>query len=243
MGNVRGMLVARISLGAAVATLAFTVAAAPALGAAAYTGGSEPGMTDATTYGYVTPQTENTVWTFAYGVTTKYGSYTKLGAIKAGQSPVLVAAQLPNLLAGTTYHYLLFALPYDSSGNPDWANASYGQDATFTTTRGALSLLSTRLAVKHGAASVPVLCASTLACSGSIKLSARGRVGRSFKTVGCGSARIRLAANARSTLQARLGSSCSRLVGSAHGRRLAATASATLSSGQDFSSQAITLIG
>jgi hypothetical protein len=191
----------------------------------------------------VNPQGENTVWTFAYGTTTKYGSATKLGAIKAGNSAILVAAPLGSLSAATTYHYLLFALPYDSSGKPDWSHASSGQDRTFTTTRGTLNLASSRLAVKRGAVSMALQCASTLSCSGSVSVDTRGRVGRRVKTVHCALQRFSLAANVRSTVAPKLTSSCAGLVRAARGHRLGASATWRLSTGQTAPGQTVTLQG
>lgn len=242
MGNLRGMLLNHATVVGAVLMLALG-AAAPAQAASAYTGEANVGMTDATAYGYVNPQGEHTLWTFAYGTSTHYTSYTKLGDVGAGTSAVLVASPLTGLRAGTTYHYLLFALPYDSSGNPDWAHASYGADATFTTTRGALNLLSSRLAVKRGSALIPVQCASTLACAGSVSLSTRARVGRSLKTLRCATPAVKLAPEVKATLTARLSSPCFRLLRSARDHRLRANVAARLSSGQTPPAEPVTLIG
>jgi hypothetical protein len=218
-------------------------AAAPAQAAVAYTGQANPGMTDATAYGYVTPGNENTVWAFAYGTSTSYTNASRLGAVVAGSSPVLVAANLTDLRAGTRYHYLLFALPYDSSGHPDWAHASWGSDETFTTSRGTLNLLTTRLAVKRGSVSIPLQCASTLACTGQVSLSARARVGRSLKTLSCATGQVALAPEARGNVSARLSSTCFRLLRSARGHRLTAAITGRLSGGQTPLSANVTLSG
>jgi hypothetical protein len=233
----------RIWLPGLFAAAGLGIAAAPAQAAIAYTGDAAGQETTASAYGYVNPQGEKTLWTFAYGPSNQYGSYTKLGTIPAGNDSELVAAPLVGLRAATTYHYLLFAVPYDSSGNPDWSHASYGQDRTFTTTRGTLSLTSNRLSVKRGAVSVPLQCASTLSCSGSFSLDTRGRVGGKLKTVHCASQRFSLAASAKSTFAPKLTSSCAGLVRSARGHRLSATTSARLTTGQDFSSPGVTLSG
>jgi len=243
MGNLRGILLGPVT-GVSAAVVLALGAAAPAQAAVSYTGQANPGMTDATAYGYVTPQGENTLWTFAYGTSaTSYTNDSKPGAIVAGNSPVLVAAELPNLRAGTLYHYRLFALPYDSSGNPDWAHASWGADATFITTRGTLNLLSTRLAVKRGSVSIPLQCASTLACAGKVYLNTRARVGGSLKTLLCATGRVGLAGEAKATVAARLSSTCLSLLRSARGHRLTATASGRLSSGQTPPAQTVTLSG
>jgi hypothetical protein len=191
----------------------------------------------------VNPQGETTIWEFAYGTTTKYGQQSQAGTIKPGTDSVLVAAPLGGLQAGTTYHYLLVAIPYTSSGNPDWAHASAGQDQTFTTTRGTLNLASSRLAVKRGTVSIALQCASTLTCAGSVSLDTRARVGSRVKTVHCASQPISLAANARSTLAPKLTSSCAGLVRAARGHRLGASAIWRLSTGQTPPAQTVTLQG
>jgi hypothetical protein len=233
----------RISVAGLSVAGGLALAAAPAQAAMAYTGEAAAGMTTATAYGYVNPQGETTVWVFAYGTSTKYGHQSQAGTIKAGSDSVLVAAPLLGLQAGTTYHYLLLAIPYTSSGNPDWARASVGQDRTFTTTRGTLNLASSRLAVKRGAVSIALQCASTLSCSGSVSLDTRGRVGGRVKTVRCASQRFSLAANARSTLAPKLTSSCAGLVRAARGHRLGASAAWRLSTGQTAPGQTVTLQG
>lgn len=243
MGNLRGKLLSSaIAAGAAVAVA--LCAAAPAHAAVAYTGDANPGMIESTVYGYVTPQGENTVWTFAYGTSaSSYTSSSKPGTIVAGDSPVLVAAQLPNLRAGTTYHFRLFALPYDAAGNPDWQHASWGADQTFTTTRGALNLLSTQLAVRRGAVSIPLQCTSTLACAGKVYLHARARVGRGLKNLLCSIGTVRLAPEAKANVSGRLSFTCLGLVRSARRHRLRATVSGRLSSGQTPPAETVTLSG
>jgi hypothetical protein len=233
----------RIWLPGLLVTAGLGIAASPAQAAMAYTGEAASGETSATAYGYVNPQGEKTVWSFAYGPTTKYGSYTALGSVPAGSDSVLVAAPMRSLKAGVTYHYLLLAIPYDSSGNPDWAHASYGADHTFITTKGTLVLSSTRLSVRRGAVSIPLQCASTLNCSGGLNLDTRARVGTRLQTVHCASQRFSLTASARSTFTPKLTSSCARLLRSARGHRLNGTTNASVSTGQAFSNPSVTLSG
>ena len=233
----------RIWLPGLLVTVGLALAAAPAQAAIAYTGEATSAETSATGYGYVNPQGEKTVWSFAYGTSTKYGSYTNLGTVSAASDSSLVAAPMGTLKAGTTYHYVLVAIPYDSSGNPDWAHASYGADHTFVTTKGTLVLSSTKLSVKRGAVSIPLQCLSTLNCSGNLSLDTRARVGRRLQTVHCASQRFSLTAAARSTVTPKLTSSCAGLLRSARGHRLSATTSARVSTGQDFSNPSVTLSG
>ncbi len=224
-------------------TVAGLLAAAPAQAAVAYTGDAATGSTTATAYGYVTAQGEKTVWAFAYGPTTKYGSWSKTGTVNSGDDNVLVAAPLGNLQSGTTYHYLLVAVPYDSSGNIDWGHVSYGQDATFTTSRGSLTLLSSRLTVKRGAVSLPLQCASTLRCTGSVRLDAQSGAGRSLKKTQCATQRVSLVGGAKATYGPRLSSGCARLIRSARGHRLSVTDTGRVSSGQSAPDQKVTLQG
>jgi hypothetical protein len=208
----------------------------------AYTGDAQPGMTSATAYGYVAPQGENTFWTFIYGTSSSsYGSESKVGEVPAGAVADLVAAPLVRLKAGTTYHYRLYAVPVDSAGNPDWQHASVGQDKTFTTNRGSVNLLASKLQVRSGSVSVPVQCASTLNCSGTIYLDGRGRVGKRVRTVRCASAPLKLVAQARATLRAKLSSACSALIRSARGHRVSARATGRMSSGQTAPDETVTL--
>jgi hypothetical protein len=230
------MLRARIWLGGAIVTLGLGLSAGSAQAAIAYTSEATAGGTSATAYGYVSTQGETTVWSFIYGTSTKYGSSSKAVAIRNSNSAVMVSGYLGNLKSATTYHYRLFAVPYDSSGNPDWAHASIGRDATFRTTRGRANLLSTRLAVTRGAVSIPLQCASTLTCSGSVSLDTRTHAH-------CASQRFSLAGGARSTFSPRLTSSCARLVSGARGHRLAVIATGRLSTGQAAPNQTVTLSG
>ena len=124
------MLRARIWLGGAIVTLGLGLSAGSAQAAIAYTSEATAGGTSATAYGYVNTQGETTVWSFTYGTSTKYGSSSKAVAIRNSNGAVMVSGYLGNLKSATTYHYRLFAVPYDSSGNPDWAHASIGRDAT-----------------------------------------------------------------------------------------------------------------
>jgi hypothetical protein len=233
----------RIWLPGLLAGAGLAIGAAPAQAAMVYTGEAASLETSATAYGYVSPQGEKTMWTVLYGTTDKYGDSTRLGTVPAGNDSVLVAAPLGGLKAATTYHYALFAVPYDTSGNPDWAHASAGQDRTFITTRGTLNLTSTRLSVRRGGVSIPLQCASTSTCSGSLSLDTRGKFSGRLRTVHCASQRFSLAASARSTFTPRLTSSCAGLLRSARGHRLSATTSARLSTGQGFSNPGITLSG
>lgn len=238
------MLAARMTLSAAVGlTLGLCLTATPVLAAQAYTGDAAASETTATAYGYVNPQGENTLWVFAYGPTAKLGGRSKIGSIPAGDADVLVAAPLRGLRAGRTYHFRLLALPYDSANNPDWAHASWGQDETFTTTRGNLRLLSSKLTVRRGAVSLPLECASTLTCAGRFSLSVHTRVGRAVKSIRCASERFRLGRGAKATLSPKLSSDCLALVRSARGRRLTATATARMSTGQTAPDQTVTLSG
>lgn len=226
----------RIWLGGAMATVGLGVVVGSAQAAQAYTGEAVPAMALATAYGYVDPQGETTTWAFAYGPSSNLGSWSKPSTIHGGHSVVLVAGQLGPLKALTTYHYRLFALPYDSAGNPDWAHASWGQDSTFTTTLGNLNLLSTRLVVTRGTVALPLQCASTLTCSGSVSIDTRAHVH-------CLSQRFSLAGGARTTFDPRLSSACGRQLAAAPGRRLTATATGRLSTGQIAPRQTVTLSG
>ena len=237
------MLLRRISLWATLVAAGTGLGAAPAQAATTYTGQVSMGMTAATGYGYVDPQGETTDYWFSYGTTTDYGQSTKVGTLAGSAPATLVAAQMTKLQAGTTYHYRLLALPLTSSHQPDWAHGSAGQDETFTTTRGNLNLVSSRLAVKRGSAAVALRCASTLDCMANVRLQTKARAGRSVKTVSCAARRVTVSAAAQRTFHLRVSSACLSLLRAAAGHRISGTATARVPTGQGWTDQTVTLVG
>lgn len=82
--------------------------------------------TGATLTGVISPNGQDTSYTFEYGLTTSYGFETYGGVVKAGSSPVNVATVLQGLAPGKIFHYRLVAA---HSNSP----TTYGADGTFMT--------------------------------------------------------------------------------------------------------------
>ena len=81
--------------------------------------------TTAVLTGGVAPNGAATSWTFQYGTTTAYGSYTSGGSVPA-TTPEFVTSPLNGLAPGTVFHYRLIA----RHGN---TVLSYGADQSFMT--------------------------------------------------------------------------------------------------------------
>jgi hypothetical protein len=82
--------------------------------------------TGATLTGVISPNGQETSWTFQYGPTTGYGFETYGGTIPASSSTIDVASQLQAIAPGTIFHYRLVAAHNN-------APTSYGADETFMT--------------------------------------------------------------------------------------------------------------
>jgi hypothetical protein len=80
---------------------------------------------EATFNGTVNPEGSPTSYVFQYGTTTAYGSSTASVGLGAGEQAISVSATVPNLHAGTTYHYRVVA--FNALGT------TYGADQQFTT--------------------------------------------------------------------------------------------------------------
>lgn len=215
--------------GAAVlcAALLTALLAARAEAFAAYTGDARPGATVATVYGYVDTSSQRTAWGFAYGTTTRYGQWSSAGQISAGKGIVMVAAQLPGLKPGTTYHYVLVAIPLTSSG-PDFADGKVGSDTLLSTQAEQLDLLQTTLRLTGSSVPLALDCQSTTTCSATVTV----RLRNGSRSVTCAAVRVRLPAGSQRTLSPRLGGSCLSLVDHARGRTATGLVSARLSSHQ-----------
>ncbi|MGD1086574.1 MAG: choice-of-anchor Q domain-containing protein, partial [Verrucomicrobiota bacterium] len=75
--------------------------------------------------GMVTPNDLATTWYFEYGTSPSYGAASATNALAGGFSPASLDDPLLGLLAGTTYHYQIFA--------NDGVSVKGGGDETFTT--------------------------------------------------------------------------------------------------------------
>lgn len=98
-------------------------AGAPAATTLAATG---VGATTATLNGTVSPNGNDTTFSFQYGTTAEYGSVTSTQGPISGNGDRSVSADVTGLTASTTYHFRLVAT--------NSAGTVYGADMTFTTT-------------------------------------------------------------------------------------------------------------
>jgi len=83
------------------------------------------GVTSATLYGVVNPNSATTTVYFDYGTTSSYGTVVTLPGTLSGSSPSNVSTSLTGLAANTTYHYRARAT--------NSAGTGYGSDLSFTT--------------------------------------------------------------------------------------------------------------
>jgi hypothetical protein len=125
----------------------------------------------ATVTGSVNPNGRDATYYFELGETAGYGQQTPPQSAGAGTLNVAVAAALPGLKAGTTYHDRLVAV---GPGNA----VAVGADATFTT--GPASRLAvfghTAFVEQHGVAGVFAACVGTATCTGGMRLERSGQL-------------------------------------------------------------------
>ena len=100
----------------------FTTLPAPIFSTGAAT---DIGLTMATLTGTVNPNGVDTGYSFEYGTTTAYGSWTATVDAGSGTADLSVTAKIRNLMPNTSYHYALVAW---RDGLPTWGN-----DQVFTT--------------------------------------------------------------------------------------------------------------
>lgn len=103
-----------------------TVGAAPALGAPAVTTSPATNVTDtsATLNGTINGQGEAVAYSFAYGTSVAYGSFSQPGFLPPSNTPQPVSATVTGLRPNTVYHFRL-----GSTGQ----QPVFGQDLTFKT--------------------------------------------------------------------------------------------------------------
>jgi hypothetical protein len=210
--------------------------------------------TSAVLHGTVHVTDPDSAWLFQYGTSTSYGHVTPLALVRAGF--YAVSAQLNGLRSGTTYHFRLIV----SQGSYP-TTTSYSADAAFTTPAGGgggggggggnhgkfgrSSLLSRSLHVHGGIVSITFKCAgaSGAPCKGTTSLSAAGKLGKTTKTYGCGSAKFNTTAGKRATARISLSRNCRALLSSARHHKLGATLKTTFSTHQPQLKLPVTLNG
>jgi phosphodiesterase/alkaline phosphatase D-like protein len=219
----------------------FTTTAA---GVASATTGIASGVTktSANVFGAADP-TSAGAYAFQYGTTTKYTNATPAVPIPSGIHAV--ASKLTGLKPGTTYHYRLVVVAFDSRGSV-YNSFAFGADRTFATKTssshrvakyGTLSLRHRQLKVTGSAVSIPLHCSgpASARCAGRISLSA----GRN-SAVNCATISFSTRAHRDLNPTAHLSSACVALLNSAHGK-LKATLKGTFSTHQATLRRAVTL--
>jgi hypothetical protein len=213
-------------------TLSFTTSSPPGSNTVATTGdATSVTTTSAMLNGVANPDSADSLWMFQYGKTVAYGKVTQPRPVGLGVTAVSV--KIVGLTPGTTYHFRL-----------DVVEGSYpsilknGLDRTFTTRSssgkppskfGKASLRSHRLKVHHRIVSIRFSCSGArgASCRGGVRISARGKFGKRFRTVNCGRAKLLISAGRSKTLKARVSRGCATLLRKAkhhkHGAKLRAT--------------------
>jgi hypothetical protein len=211
-------------------------------------GASQITATTAVLNGTVDTNVADSAWYFRYGPTTSYGTYTKVSVIGAVNDRVSI--QITGLQPSTTYH---FQLVVGEGSYPIQYHLS--DDGTFTTAAappppagrsGRATLRSHRLKLHRGAVWVPYRCAgpSGAVCAGEIKISARGRIGKRIRTVGCGLGELNSETAGRIiVVTRRVSAGCRSLLKHARHHRLGAALRARYSTGQPSLKTRVTLTG
>jgi hypothetical protein len=195
------------------------------------------------------------VYAFAWGTSTGYGQATPMQSVTGKQ---VVSATITGLSPGKPYHFELVAAVPDPPG-PPYSVTLTGGDKTFTTAtsttpgfpgpgpgpgskRGTLKLLRKRLVVSGQTVRVPLKCASTHMCSGSLSITTLHAVGTILQPVSCVSGKqFSIAAGARKKVKARLQNGCFALLQSAAQHRRHGSLTTSLSTGQPNLSKGVTL--
>jgi hypothetical protein len=251
MTSMRARLAAAlVACGAAIGV--FGAAAVWADSAATNGGATSVRNASAVLNGTVHTTDPDSAWLFQYGTSTAYGHVTPLKLVGAGV--FAVSAQLNGLTPGRTYHFRLIV----SQGSYPTIT-SYSADAAFTTSGGGgggggggshprfghSSLLTRSLKVHGGTVAITFKCAgaSGAACKGTTSLSAAGKLGRTTKTYGCGSAKFNTTAGKRATARIHLSANCRTLLNRARNHKLGATLKTTFSTHQPQLKLPVTLLG
>jgi hypothetical protein len=228
-------LAASVALALSALTLTPAEAASPAVGtgSAIYVSAGSATLT-----GFLYTGGQPTYYEFRYGPTTGYGAQTTLRSVAAGVSATQSVSELVSgLKPFTTYHFELVAA---TSVGGYYGTPLFGGDRTFTTSQaaniGSLRLASRKLIVdKRGVVKISLMCASSLACNGSIRIK--------HGSVSCvRGKRFSIPAGGRKTVKASVTGACRRLLRRARRHRSRGKLAASLSSGQPSLSGGVTLI-
>lgn len=168
------------------------------------------------------------VWSFEYGLTTRYGRSTPLRTVPASGRNIDVSAVIDHLQPNTLYHYRLVLVTGRAGDIYLPLRVTRGADHTFTThATGVLVLRSHNLIAHPGFLKVILTCRSGLRCKGAFSVTMRARLARThrFVTIVCtkpGTANYNIPAHRTRVARARLERGClSLLRHSRHHRHLA----------------------
>jgi hypothetical protein len=203
--------------------------------------------TSATLVGYLNPGQIFAGYTFEYGTTTSYGSYTPAKAVPAESGNVEVTADVTGLSPSTTYHFQLIGVTQPSSNTA--AQEYCGGDQALTTasstgtgtgtgtgasSKGSLRLVGRTLQVSRGKALVALWCIGKNGCRGAFSISSSGKScvrGKSFS----------LRAGKVKAVNVKVRGACRTLMRKAARHTIHGKLKATLSTGQPKLSSKVTL--
>jgi hypothetical protein len=220
------------AVGSSTATSAPTgvVSAGPAFSASTR-GATTLTTTTAVVNGVVNTGGAAVTWQFQFGQSRKYNRHTPVQSIAFGHGQVPVSRKLVHLQPNTLYHFRLIVTG-TSAGK---RTSSSGSDLTFRTKpTGRLVISSGKLKVVRGYATVPLQCSSRLSCRGRFSITTKVKTGKRTKlrTVACNTTVFTLSAHQRQQIKAKISAACLSLISHARARRIVASFSARLRTGQ-----------
>ena len=200
--------------------------------------------TSATLHGTLDTAGQATSYEFQYGPTPSYQAATPFQSIPPGAHQTYVAATIFQLHPNTTYHFRVLAVFVGIGTNYQETDA--GQDLTVTTkATGQLGLRSARLHVSGGLVSVPMRCASKLACKGKFSISAQAPAGKAgtARRVVCATKHFSIRPGKSTTVLANVTAACRSLLRRKPNHVLGGQLNAQTGTGQRGANRAIKLIG
>ncbi len=181
--------------------------------------------TAATLNGTLVTGGQSVEWQFQYGTSEPFTHATPLASVTPGHGTVSVSRRIAGLRPGTAYRYELIVI-IPAAGAP-----GFGQALSFITKPvGKLRLPFTTLTVTGKTAAASIRCQSKSACQGRFAIATRP-IDTKAKTLSCGSASYRIAANQQGTVTIKLTHACLAQLTPSH-KKLAVTVTATPSTGQ-----------
>lgn len=244
-GKVRLLLLTSLciaALGAVSAGAGAAAAPAPVTG-----GATDVTGTSAVVAGAIAPAGYPVEYTFYYGTTRGYGSYTVPVTLPASSKTEVVAAVLTHLKPGRTYHYVL-AVNVDVVTYYETYSYGklyfYGDDATLTTKKPGSVTLTSTAKVKGKKADISLKCASVSPCKGTFTLYKRLKLGRKFHNEKVGSSRYSIKAGKKGTIKIKLSKLILAVLDISPGHKTTVKATDKPSTGQKgFSNKNLTLKG